>query len=73
MSDEIDIANDTADFYLSLALSNRPTASGQPSLAECSDCGDAIPQARRLAVPGVALCLSCQSALERKEKGYARD
>ena len=30
------------------------------SLYECENCGDPIPEARRLAVPGVRLCLLCQ-------------
>ena len=32
-----------------------------PSLRECEECGDAIPQARREAVPGVRLCVACQA------------
>ncbi len=31
----------------------------------CDECGNAIPQARRLAVPGVQHCVSCQSELEK--------
>lgn len=27
---------------------------------ECESCGDPIPEARRKAVPGVRLCISCQ-------------
>lgn len=30
------------------------------SLSECAECGDPIPEARRKAVPGVRLCLTCQ-------------
>lgn len=32
----------------------------------CEECGLAIPEARRKAVPGVRLCVTCQSDLERK-------
>lgn len=32
------------------------------SLTHCVDCDAAIPEARRLAVPGVRLCVGCQSA-----------
>lgn len=40
------------------------------SLAECEECGEPIPEARRAAVPGVRFCLACQ--LERdKEDGPA--
>lgn len=30
------------------------------SLDRCEDCDAVIPEARRLAVPGVRLCISCQ-------------
>ncbi len=32
------------------------------SLSECEECEKAIPLARRDAVPGVRLCVACQSA-----------
>ena len=32
-----------------------------PSLSHCEECGEAIPDARRQAVPGVRLCVACQS------------
>ena len=28
----------------------------------CDDCGDEIPEARRLALPGTRTCVACQSA-----------
>lgn len=34
------------------------------SLAECEECGEAIAEARRLAVPGVRRCIDCQGAAE---------
>ena len=30
----------------------------------CSECGERIPEARRIAVPGVLRCVTCQSARE---------
>ncbi len=30
------------------------------SLRECEECGEPIPEARRKAVPGVRLCVSCR-------------
>jgi phage/conjugal plasmid C-4 type zinc finger TraR family protein len=33
-----------------------------PSLAQCEECEAEIPEARRNAIPGVRLCVSCQSA-----------
>jgi len=31
------------------------------SLAECAECGEEIPEARRRALPGVKLCIDCAS------------
>lgn len=45
------------------------------SLKNCEACDKAIPDARRAAVPGVRLCIDCQSELDAKEKvisGYNR-
>ncbi|MEM9183351.1 MAG: DksA/TraR family C4-type zinc finger protein, partial [Pseudomonadota bacterium] len=33
------------------------------SLKHCEECGVEIPEARRVAVPGVRFCVACQSAL----------
>ena len=35
------------------------------SLCLCSECDETIPQARREAIPGVRLCVSCQDSLEQ--------
>jgi phage/conjugal plasmid C-4 type zinc finger TraR family protein len=32
------------------------------SLAECAECGEPIPEARRVALPGVKFCVECQGA-----------
>ena len=37
----------------------------------CDECDCEIPQARRLALPGVRHCVACQSELEDKGKGVA--
>ncbi|MDT8408452.1 MAG: DksA/TraR family C4-type zinc finger protein [Wenzhouxiangellaceae bacterium] len=34
------------------------------SLADCAECGRAIPEARRQAVAGVRLCIACQQELD---------
>jgi phage/conjugal plasmid C-4 type zinc finger TraR family protein len=41
------------------------------SLRHCEECGDAIPQARRQAVPGVRLCIGCQEKADREQKAAA--
>lgn len=38
------------------------------SSTHCEECGIAIPDARRKAVPGVCLCVNCQSELEKGQK-----
>ena len=36
------------------------------SAAFCVECEEPIPEARRHAVPGVRLCITCQAELDRK-------
>ncbi|MEE2762198.1 MAG: DksA/TraR family C4-type zinc finger protein [Pseudomonadota bacterium] len=41
----------------------------------CDECDEAIPEARRKAIPGVRLCIACQSAHEKQEttaRGFNR-
>ena len=38
------------------------------SLEFCEECGEKIPEGRRLALPGVRLCVPCQSEMERAER-----
>ena len=42
-----------------------------PSLTHCAECGDPIPEARRLAVPGVRLCLACQQAADATAASFS--
>ncbi|MDP3862499.1 MAG: DksA/TraR family C4-type zinc finger protein [Phaeovulum sp.] len=43
----------------------RPVPAGE-SLTHCAECDEPIAQARRLAVPGVKLCLDCQKARDAR-------
>lgn len=38
-----------------------------PSLEECEECGEPIPEQRRLLIPGVTLCVDCKEYHERKK------
>ena len=38
---------------------------GGESLMECEECVELIPPARRLAMPGVRLCIECQQEADR--------
>ncbi len=45
------------------------------SLSHCEECDSPIPAARRKAIPGVHLCVSCQAELDAKQvnhSGYNR-
>jgi phage/conjugal plasmid C-4 type zinc finger TraR family protein len=41
------------------------------SREDCADCGAAIPEARRHAVPGVRLCVACQQEQDREQAAFA--
>lgn len=47
----------------------RPVPQGE-SLTHCAECEEEIPEKRRIAVPGVKLCLECQQ--ERDGRQVAR-
>jgi phage/conjugal plasmid C-4 type zinc finger TraR family protein len=69
VQDQIDA---TVKDAISLAKSRLPQG---PSLSHCAECGSEIPEARRTAVPGVRLCISCQDLHDRdtaQSAGYNR-
>ncbi|XPV75187.1 MAG: TraR/DksA C4-type zinc finger protein [Desulfovibrio sp.] len=49
-----------------LMLENRPAAPSGPSATHCEECGNEIPQARREAVAGCKLCITCQTETEKE-------
>ncbi len=49
------------------AKSRLPTGPGRES---CAECGCEIPAARRLAVPGVTLCIACQEASDQNQPAF---
>ena len=61
VQDQIDASVDDA---VKLARSRLP---GGKSLTHCQECETAIPDARRKAIPGVRLCVSCQAELEEQQ------
>ena len=53
----------------------RSQLSRGPGLKHCEECDASIPAARRQAVPGVRLCVSCQDVRDREDiasSGYNR-
>ena len=54
------------------ARSHLPEGEG---VTHCIECEEPIPEARRIAIPSVRLCVNCQSELEKHQKktsGYNR-
>ena len=49
----------------------RSKAPRGPSLAHCEECNVAIPEARRKAVPGVRLCVTCQELHDKEESAFS--
>ena len=41
------------------------------SLRHCEECGEAIPEPRRIAVPGVRMCVGCQDEYDRHDSSQA--
>jgi len=54
---------DSVKDALASALARMPSGAG---LAECEECGEAIPEARRRALPGARTCVACQSLRDRR-------
>ncbi|MFU8924924.1 TraR/DksA C4-type zinc finger protein [Acinetobacter puyangensis] len=66
MADIADVAADVIEQNLAHTLQNiRRTET--PSLFECSECGEEIPEQRRKH-GGITLCIGCQTELEAKQK-----
>ena len=66
VQDQIDASVEDA---VRLARSRLPDGEG---LSHCETCETVIPDARRKAIPGVRLCISCQSKLEARQTSSNR-
>ena len=64
VQDQIDASVEDA---VRRARSQLPKGEG---LSHCGECGVEIPQARRAAIPGVRLCVACQTGLDGQQSGY---
>lgn len=74
MADAADFANDLVQERIDralAALSARPVVPGH-SLLFCESCDEAIPDGRRLAIPGCTQCFECQSFDELRRPHHAR-
>ena len=61
VQDQIDA---TVEDAINRARSNLPRGE---SLRNCEECDSVIPEARRQAVPGVRLCVSCQAEQDKQQ------
>jgi len=64
VQDQIDASVEDA---IELARSRLPRGK---SLHHCEECNDVIPLARRKAIPGIHLCVSCQSDLDEQQAHF---
>ncbi len=60
VQDQID---DTIADAVSSARARMPSGDGE---IHCEDCGEEIPERRRLALPGARTCVACQSGRDRQ-------
>ena len=63
-SDIIDQANELVEHRLQLAIQKHRIDQNAVSAEHCSECGEDIPEARRVAMPSCQTCASCQEFLE---------
>ena len=68
MADFIDLAQAREQEDRERHINSARSRPASPSRFLCEDCDAPIPEARRKAVPGVALCITCQEIAELKNK-----
>ena len=77
MSDEVDRANDTAEFMLGVLFNQRDSHREQAEQrisggqVLCMDCEDEIGAARLAALPNAVRCIDCQSIHEQEKQKWA--
>jgi phage/conjugal plasmid C-4 type zinc finger TraR family protein len=63
--------NDQIDATIADAIKRaRSRAPKGPSLTHCEECEAKIPDARRKAVPGVRLCVPCQTEHDKEDAAF---
>ncbi len=68
MADFADDASAVEELQRNAALSAHRINRDAVSATHCSDCGDDIPELRRVKVPGCQRCASCQQDEEVRSK-----
>ena len=67
VNEQIEISTEEA---VARARAAMPQFTGESAL-ECAECGEEIPQSRREALPGVKLCIECQSGRDHSRRSAA--
>ncbi|HFK5738471.1 TPA: TraR/DksA family transcriptional regulator [Enterobacter roggenkampii] len=70
MADAMDLAQQREQEDSERHISNARSRIAAPSRFLCEECDAPIPEARRIVIPGVALCVTCQQIAELKHKHY---
>jgi phage/conjugal plasmid C-4 type zinc finger TraR family protein len=68
MADIIDTAAEIEELQRNAALSAHRLNRNAVSAERCAECGDPIPDLRRMKVPGCQRCASCQQDKELRMK-----
>jgi RNA polymerase-binding transcription factor DksA len=71
MSDLADDALELIDKTVELGVAHIPRYTGI-SAKECEECSEEIPEGRRLAIPGVRLCVGCAERAALVKQGVRR-
>lgn len=66
--DSIDTACELEQLQREAAIQKHRIDRNAVSATHCDECGDAIEEARRRAVPGCQMCASCQADAEKRGK-----
>jgi RNA polymerase-binding transcription factor DksA len=71
-NDIADHAADTVACHADEGVYQAQQALAQTGCADCKDCGEAIAQQRRLAVPSARRCIDCQGMHEMRARQTLR-
>lgn len=70
MADAMDLIQQREQEERERHINNARSRIAAPSRFTCEECDASIPEARRMAIHGVALCVTCQQISELKSKHY---
>ncbi|HGY3717776.1 TPA: TraR/DksA family transcriptional regulator [Citrobacter gillenii] len=70
MADGMDLAQQREQEDRERHINTARTRIAAPSIFLCEECDAPIPEASRIAIPGVAFCVTCQQIAELKSKHY---